>query len=64
MIHIPLNSELFIPSFPIIWEVKKVKIRLKKKIFNICRLRTPVAPSLLGKCLSAQTRLRKNTWLQ
>ena len=51
MIHIPLNSELFILSFPIIWEVKKVKIRLKKEIFNICRLRTPVAPSLLGKCL-------------
>lgn len=61
MIHIPLNSKLFIPSFPIIWEVKKVKIRLKKNIFNICRLRTPVAPSLLGKCLWAQTRLRKNT---
>ena len=37
MIHIPLNSELFILSFPIIWEVKKVKIRLKKEIFNIIK---------------------------
>jgi len=49
MIHIPLNSELFIPSFPIIWEVKKVKIRLKKKNLQHLQTKDSSCPFPLGK---------------
>lgn len=48
MIHIPLNSELFIPPFPIIWEVKEVKIRLKKNLQHL-QTKDSSCPFPLGK---------------